>query len=260
MAALLSVLASVTLSLLVTRIASEAMVLTGLSRQAAQFQARSAFTGAGFTTQEAEQATSHPVRRQIIMWLMLLGNAGIVTVVSSLVLTFVSTTGSGQITLRLVLLGLGFLTLWAIATDRRFDRYLTRLVQWALQRWTKLDIRDYASLLRLTDEYSVSEMQVEPGSWLANRQLNELQLWEEGVVVLGIQRSTGVYIGAPQPETTVVIGDLLTLYGRNRTLARLNARLTGTMGERAHAEAVAEQQAVIDHETLVDATTVAGNA
>lgn len=80
MAALLSVLATVTLSLLITRIASEAMVFTGLSAQAAQFQARSAFTGAGFTTQESEQATNHPVRRRIIMWLMLLGNAGIVTV------------------------------------------------------------------------------------------------------------------------------------------------------------------------------------
>ena len=47
----------------------------------------------------------------------------------------------------------------------------------------------------------------------------------EGIVVLGIQRSTKVYIGAPQSETTVVIGDLLTLYGRDRTLARLNTRV-----------------------------------
>ena len=55
MAALISVLIAVTLSLLITRFAAEALVLTGLSRQAAYFQARSAFTGSGFTTQESEQ-------------------------------------------------------------------------------------------------------------------------------------------------------------------------------------------------------------
>lgn len=120
MGALVSVLVTITLSLLITRVATEAMVLTGLSQQAAQFQARSAFTGAGFTTQESEQAINHPVRRQIIMWLMLLGNAGIVTVVSSLVLTFVSTTGYRQTAIRGALLGIGILILWAVATDWRF--------------------------------------------------------------------------------------------------------------------------------------------
>ncbi|EDX87710.1 TrkA-C domain protein [Synechococcus sp. PCC 7335] len=256
MAALISVLATVTLSLLITRIASEALVLTGLSAQAAQFQARSAFTGAGFTTKESEQATNHPVRRRIIMWLMLLGNAGIVTVVSSLVLTFVSSTGSGQTFSRLGLLALGFFVLWAIATDKAFDKFLTRFVQLvALKRWTRLDIRDYASLLRLSKDYTVSELQVEEGTWLANKQLKELQLKAEGVVILGIQRQDGIYVGAPQGKTLVVPGDLLTLYGRNRTLKNLDARARGVSGERSHQEAIAEQKALIDQETLTDTTS-----
>ncbi len=49
---LISVLVAITLSLLVTRVATEALVLTGLSHQVALFQARSVFTGSGFTTQE----------------------------------------------------------------------------------------------------------------------------------------------------------------------------------------------------------------
>ncbi|MBE9063647.1 TrkA C-terminal domain-containing protein [cf. Phormidesmis sp. LEGE 11477] len=255
MAALISVLATVTLSLLITRIASEAMVLTGLSAQAAQFQARSAFTGAGFTTKESEQATNHPVRRQIIMWLMLLGNAGIVTVVSSLVLTFVSSTGSGQTFSRLGLLAVGFLALWAIATDQAFNRFLTWLVQWALQRWTQLDVRDYASLLRLSKDYTVSELHVEAGTWLANKRLEDLQLGAEGVVILGIQRQDGIYVGAPQTKTLVVPGDLLTLYGRSRVVKNLDARLGGASGEKSHEAAIAEQKAVVDRETLTDITS-----
>ena len=42
MAALISVLIAVTLSLLVTRVAAEALTLTGLSQASASFQARSA--------------------------------------------------------------------------------------------------------------------------------------------------------------------------------------------------------------------------
>ena len=42
MAALISVLVAVTLSLLITRIAAEALTLTGMSRASASFQARSA--------------------------------------------------------------------------------------------------------------------------------------------------------------------------------------------------------------------------
>jgi hypothetical protein len=61
--AFLTVLA---LSMLITGLATSALSMTGLSRESARFQARSAFTGTGFTTQEAEKVVNHPVRRRII--------------------------------------------------------------------------------------------------------------------------------------------------------------------------------------------------
>ena len=62
MLAVVSLLLIITLSLLMTRIASVALVHTGLSREVARFQARSAFSGVGFTTSEAESVVAHPVR------------------------------------------------------------------------------------------------------------------------------------------------------------------------------------------------------
>jgi Trk-type K+ transport system membrane component len=50
MLAIGTVLAALLLSLLITRIATIALSVTGLSRETARFQARSAFTGVGFTT------------------------------------------------------------------------------------------------------------------------------------------------------------------------------------------------------------------
>jgi len=51
------------LSLVLTRVATVALAMTGLSHEVAKFQARSAFTGTGFTTREAENVVDHPVRR-----------------------------------------------------------------------------------------------------------------------------------------------------------------------------------------------------
>ena len=60
MIAIGTVLAAILVSLLVTRVAAIALSVTGLSRESARFQARSAFTGVGFTTSEAESVVNHP--------------------------------------------------------------------------------------------------------------------------------------------------------------------------------------------------------
>jgi len=154
LAALISLLTVISLSLLITRIATVALALTGLSREAAKFQARSAFTGVGFTTNEAEQVVSHPVRRRILMLLMLLGNVGVITTISSLILTFLNTASNQQWLVRSLILGIGLAVMWVLATSKWIDRYLSRLINWALHRWTTLNVQDYASLLRLSGDYT----------------------------------------------------------------------------------------------------------
>lgn len=87
-AAFITLFAVIIVSLLITRVATIALTLTGLSREVARFQARSALTGSGFTTTESENMMIHPIRRRILMHLMLVGNAGIVTVIASTVVIF----------------------------------------------------------------------------------------------------------------------------------------------------------------------------
>ena len=88
MVALISFLLVVTLSLIIERVATVALTLTGLSHDAAKFQVRSALTGTGFTTDEAENVVSHPARRRIVMLLMGIRTFELITGVSTLVLTF----------------------------------------------------------------------------------------------------------------------------------------------------------------------------
>ena len=133
MLSLLTFLVVLVLSILVTRIATLALVHTGLSSESARLQARSAFTGVGFTTSEAEKIVRHPVRRRIVMLLMLLGNAGMVTAVSSLLLTFLEI-GEGDVSSswRLLILAGGIALLWLVARSPWIDRSLSRLINRAL--------------------------------------------------------------------------------------------------------------------------------
>ncbi len=252
MGALISLFIAVSMSLLITHIAATALTLTGLSQASAQFQARSAFTGAGFTTKESEKVVNHPVRRRIIMLLMFTGNAGVITVISSLVLTFISGAGSDDWLWRLLILILGVALLWAIATNRTFNRFLTRIVKWSLRRWTKLEIRDYASLLHLRGEYQVMELLVSPEDWLANKRLDEVRLRDEGITILGIERADGTFIGIPKGSTCIFAEDILILYGRRPVLSDLDSRLADISGEEAHQKAIADRQKIQQEQDVQD--------
>ncbi|MGD1806218.1 TrkA C-terminal domain-containing protein [Dapis sp. BLCC M126] len=252
MGALISLFIAVSMSLLITHIAATALTLTGLSQASAKFQARSAFTGSGFTTKESEKVVNHPVRRRIIMLLMFTGNAGVITVISSLVLTFISDAGPNDWLWRSLILILGVALLWAIATNRTFNRFLTRIVKWSLRRWTKLEIRDYASLLHLRGEYQVMELLVSPEDWLANKRLDEVRLRDEGITILGIERSDGTFVGIPKGSTCIFAEDILILYGRRPVLSDLDSRLADIYGEEAHQKAVADRQKIQHEQDIQD--------
>ena len=62
MFAVISLLAILSLSLLVVRIGAVALMMTGLSQEVASFRALSAFSGAVFTTGESELVVATPDR------------------------------------------------------------------------------------------------------------------------------------------------------------------------------------------------------
>ena len=199
------------LSMTVTRVASVALTLTGLSTDSARFQARSAFTGCGFTTSESEQFVTHPLRRKIVMLLMLLGNAGLVTVAASLIVAFAGPGGSGQWWLQFGLLVPGVVLIGMLAKSRWLDEVMCSLIRWALRKWTELEVRDYASLLHLSGEYRVVEAEVRKEGARAEKPLRELDLAD--LLVLGVHRADGQYLGAPHGDTLIHGGDTLILYG-----------------------------------------------
>lgn len=244
MAAVISILTLALVSLVVTRIATVALTLTGLSRESARFQARSALTGAGFTTSESELVVGHPVRRRIILALMLLGSVGLVSLIATLSATFVETDGIlafGGTGLGVVV---GLAVLYLMASSSMFDRALRPVIAFVLRRVPDLEVRDYASLLQVHGDYAVMELKVNPGDWLADKSLIDLRLPDEGIIVLGVLRDDEVYVGAPEGTTVIQTGETLVVYGQRQRLQELDDRPDGEEGDRAHERATREQDAV----------------
>ncbi len=233
MAAALSLTVVVVIGLLLTRVATVAYTLTGMSLDHARFQARSALTGTGFTTAEAEAVVNHPVRRRITMLLMLVGGAGAVSVLGTLLLSFAGVdTTAGGLRRALIIIGSLVAVFWVSRLDP-VDRALRRAIEKFLIRNADLEVHEYAALLHLRGEWGVAQIPVRRGDWLSSRPVGELGLPEEGAVLLGVEREAGTWIGTPADDLLVAPGDAVVMYGRRPVLEDLAVRLHGDEGHAA---------------------------
>ena len=248
------------LSLLITRIATIALTATGLSRPSARFQARSALTGVGFTTTESEAVVAHPARRRIIMALMLLGSVGLATSVAGILAGVVGKANAGDRMIRALVLFAGLVCVYWLSASSWVDKRLSTVIGRGLARFTDLEVRDYVAILHVSGEYEVKEMLADPGAWITDRTLGELRLRDEGILVLGIVRADGSYLGVPTKHTRIEPGDTVILYGRDGRFAELTARRPGAAGDQAHERAVAEQRGVADEEEEDHAAASTGDA
>lgn len=237
MIAISSVVVVILVSLLITRVATVAFVLTGMSREAARFQARSALSGTGYTTSEAEGVVGHPVRRRIVMALMLVGSAGLVTVIATLMVSFTDAERDQALQRTLALIG-GLTVVWLFARSAWVDRRLSAVIARLLRRFTELDARDYGALLHLADRFAVGELAIQEGDWLAEHPLEELGLRDEGVVVLGVTLKNGSWVGSPTSDVHLRAGDRIVAYGLGERLTELDRRRSGEEGNQAHRIAV----------------------
>ncbi|MGE0177917.1 MAG: TrkA C-terminal domain-containing protein [Phycisphaerales bacterium] len=208
----------------VVRLGATALERTGLSRESAQFQAVSAFFGAGFTTGESELVVNHPVRRRIIRDLIVVGNIGLTGALGAIIITFVRTASTREQGLHLGVLVVGVAALWALSRSRVALRLIDRTVD-RLGPSARVHVHDYARLLRLHSGFGVDEVNVEEGSEVAGRTLAELALRsEQGVMVLGIARQEEEFFPTPQGGTRLRAGDALTVYGKDSDVARFARR------------------------------------
>ena len=222
MIAALTLFVVLTLFVLVIHTGAVALRLTGLPEQVARFQARSALTGTGFTTSESEAIVNHPVRRRIVSLLMTLGNLGFVSVLATVVVSLVGSSGpDGALVRQLLWLAAVLLVLWFAVLNPFADRVICGVIGRLLARTEGFGGRKPARLLQLPAGHGVTQLLVHPESGLAGRQL--LDLVANGAVILGLQREDGTYLNLPRDGEEVRPADEIFFYGPNQVLVRIGA-------------------------------------
>jgi len=219
-------------SLVIVRVGATALRMTGLSREVADFQALSCFFGVGFTTRESEMIVSHPVRRKIASHLIVIGNIGVITAFGALAVTFMNDErdwlderlggelGSVPFLVRLGVIFLGVAFIVLVYRIRLIRRLMEHAIQRTLERAGVVRALDLDTMLRARHGYVLSEYGIDPGHPLIGKNLGESRLGQRGVLVLGIQRESEAYVGAPDRWSVIQQGDVLTIYGREEQVAQ----------------------------------------
>jgi hypothetical protein len=187
---------------------SIALEATGMERSKARFQALSAFSGTGFTTQEAESIVNHPQRRRIAICLIFLGNAGIIAFLILLVLYI----RAGMVWPSLILFGIivgGLLiiifALWSGLVDKLTNAVLVLI--------RKKGVVPALLILHREGDYAVVRLRVNEGTALAGRSVQDAGFVRRDIVLLALKRGKKS-LSLPPVRERLRPGDELLCYGR----------------------------------------------
>jgi len=204
-------LLAILISFLFVRGAGIALMMTGLEKRKARFQALSAFSGTGFTTKETELVINHPVRRKIVTWLMIMGNAGIVTVIVTATSSLATSRGY-QLPINVLILVVGIFLIYKIATYRKFTRRWENFIEKKLVKSPAFEEAATEDLLHFLEGYGLIKKIISEDSLLIGCSLSECKLNERGLLVLGIERGKN-WIPTPKAKEKIEEGDSIIVYG-----------------------------------------------
>lgn len=220
-------------SFIIVRIGAIAFQLTGMEWSLAKFQSLSCFSGTGFTTKESELITGDPRRRRIASILMVLGNAGFVTLVATgasalypqraLITYFSESFLPFSIPdpmvpwINLAVIILVFLIIYWASSNRKIAEKVTRYLRRKIRKKDFFKPVSFEELLFLTGGYGISRIDVCEDSPLIDKTLIESDLRKNDITVLAIVRGTET-IPNPTALTTIHKGDELIAFGQLQNL------------------------------------------
>lgn len=204
-------LLTIFISFLVVRAAAIALMMTGLEKQRAIFQALSSFTGTGFTTKEAESVVRYPARRKIISLLMIFGNAGFVTVIITATSSMV-TTEMKTLPINILLLAVGIFVIYKIATSKGFIKRWENYIEEKLIKYRPFEEAPVEDLLHLFEGFGLVRATIAENSKWVGASISNVCSSDRGIIFLGIERGR-MWIPAPTSSETIQAGDSLVVYG-----------------------------------------------
>ena len=226
-------IATILVSVVVVRIGAVAFELTGIDWSTAWFQAVSCFTSTGFTTRESELIMNNPHRRKIAAVLMIIGNAGLVTLIASLVNALRpqamkrTIPGLGlsippalipwfDLATLIVLLAV----LYRVLAGTRLAAWLNGIIRNRMTKAEKNATAYVGEMLHLGGDCSVVSVLLHEGHAAVGRSLGEKIPEEPDIRTLVVERKNGV-IPNPTGDYVVEAGDRLVLFGNPQAIRKI---------------------------------------
>jgi hypothetical protein len=212
-------LITILISFIVVRIGGFALQLTGIEPEVARFQALSAFSGTGFTTREAERVVGHRTRRRIVTILIILGNAGMVTVIATLVASFTQEGGYTWFFIRLAVIIGGIVGLYQLIIrsnvgHRALDRLQRPVVNRILREAPAVE-----EIFHVEKDWAISLAMMKGSSKSIGLSVADIAAGGD-IEILGINRA-GTYLIRPDGEEKIVEGDRLLVYANKKSVKRI---------------------------------------
>lgn len=215
-------------SFISVRIGAIAFQLTGLEWSLAKFQALSCFSGTGFTTKESELIVSNLQRRKIASALIVLGNAGFVTLIATAANSLRPVVGQGKISLpflkdfipaallpwvNLVIIIFLFWLLYRLFTNSGSAQGLTNFLRKFILKKDIVKAVTFEELLITTGGYGVSRITIRPDSPILQKTIIESKLRSHDITVLAIVRGHDT-LPNPSADRKFMLDDELICFGK----------------------------------------------
>lgn len=224
-------------SFIAVRIGAIAFQLTGLEWSLAKFQALSCFSGTGFTTKEAELVTGNPQRRRIASVLIVLGNAGLVTMIAT-----IASALNPQMALwaklsesvlpisiprylvpwvNLVIIIVAVYATYKVSTNQKFVKKLTSSLRTKIISKKIFKPVSFEELLLVAGGYGVARIDIPGTSPLVDKTLADSELRSNDINVLAIIRDAST-MPNPSAKTKIALGDELICFGKLENIRKFS--------------------------------------
>ncbi len=143
---------------------------------------------------------------------MILGNAGIVSVIATFVLSL-RQAGTFRPSLNLAIIAASLFVLYRVASHQKFAKRLTKKIRETLREKLHFEKVRVEELLQQSDGYGIASILVGRRSKVAGLTLTKSGFKERNLMILSIERDEGV-IPVPKAQTKIQVGDRLICYGK----------------------------------------------
>jgi len=213
-------LIAILVSFIVVRIGGFALQLTGIEPDVARFQALSAFSGTGFTTREAERVVGNRTRRRIVTILIILGNAGMVTVIATLVASFTQVSGDMWLFfIRLVIIVGGIFGLYQLIIRSNVGRRIPDWLQRPVMNRILREAPAVEEIFHVEKDWAISLVMIKGSSKSIGSSVADITA-EGDMEILGIDRA-GTYLTRPNRDEKIVEGDRLLVYANRKSVKQI---------------------------------------